>query len=352
MKKIELKNIDFTYKGSKKIFSNFSLTLEQPGNQGVITAVMGASGAGKTTLVKLLLGIEKAQSGMIRITPTDSVISYIPQDPVLFEHLSVNDNARYFQKAGPFKNRFNEDHYQKLTRSLGLEEVIQQSKSVNEISGGQKQRLSLLRALSIEPDLILMDEPCNGLDNEVKYTFLNQLREITAALGLYIVYITHHKLEAELIADNIVYLVKDKTHGFIDQAAFASVLTFKTAPPVMEAVSVFRFPDFRLLPIIKASSENFEIVNKSIAEYFCLVEDHNLIISPPEGGFLFRIRSQSPTYSFIIHEASGTEWLINSSLLSLPEIGNSLEINFVNLSKIYSREGKLLPVESIYEILI
>lgn len=350
MKKIILENIFFTYKSGKKVFQNFSLNLARENSQGTVTAIMGASGAGKSTLIKMLLGIEKPQSGTITISPTKSIISYVPQEPVLFEHLSVENNAKYFQFAGAYKNRFNETLYKKLVNSLGLEEVMLTAKSVNEISGGQRQRLSLLRALSIEPDFLLLDEPCNGLDAEVKRAFLNQLRSITESLGLYVLYITHHKLEAELIADNVVYLVKDKQESVVNKVVAAPTSEFMNTPPVLDAVSVFKFPDYKLLPIKVLSDNDFQIVEAQKATCFCLVEDANIKINL-HSRHSFKLISKSPIFSIIQHGESETEWFIRSPLISTQNVGDNIKIDFINLTKFYSLEGDLLNVDNIHKIL-
>ena len=134
MKSIYLNNIHFSYKKGQSVFQGFSLQLSQQEATGKVTAIMGSSGSGKSTLMKLLLGIEKPLSGTIEMKPASPVFSYVPQEAVLFEHLSIQDNARYFQFTGAFKKRFNEGLYNELVKSLGLEEVVKAKKSDKEIT--------------------------------------------------------------------------------------------------------------------------------------------------------------------------------------------------------------------------
>ncbi len=306
-KTISIQNIQFNYKKGQPVFDNFSLDLTQEADKGKVTAIMGASGSGKTTLIKLLLGIEKPQKGKLEISPNQSVISYVPQEPVLFEHLSVLENACYFKFAGAHKKRFNEALYQELVGSLGLEEVITHAKSVNEISGGQKQRLSLLRALSIEPDFILLDEPCNGLDAAVKLSFLNKLREITEQFRLSVLYITHNKLEAQLIADEVVYLIKDRKFNVVQKAVQASINIFIDSPPILEAAKVFRFPETKLLPINLSNQGNPQIaLNENDITQYWLIETENITMNATDG-WSFRVVSKSPTFTVIRHQSSETE---------------------------------------------
>jgi len=341
MKNIQINNISFSYKKGKGVFQDFSLQLEQQGENGKVTAIMGSSGSGKSTLMKLLLGIEKPVSGKIEMFPLNPIFSYVPQEPVLFEHLSINDNARYFKFAGAFKKRFNENIYNELVKSLGLEDVINASKSVLELSGGQKQRLSLLRALSIEPDFLLLDEPCNGLDAEVKRSFLNKLREITQRYGLFVLYITHHKLEAQLIADDVVYLVQDNS-SIVKQAAQGTILEFIQHPPVLEAAHIFRFPAVKILPLKKDAAGNIQIAKdgKEISEYW-LVEDDNIQINK-DGQFSFKVVSKSAVYTVIGNEEAGIEWMLPSKFLNGVALNENIRLEIMEpLTKYFQTGNKI-----------
>jgi ABC-type multidrug transport system ATPase subunit len=326
MKAIHINNISFNYKKGKPVFQNFSLQLSQDEQKGKVTAIMGSSGSGKSTLMKLLLGIEKPLSGCIEMESANPVFSYVPQEAVLFEHLSIQDNARYFQFAGAFKKRFNEGLYAELVKSLGLEDVVNAKKSVLELSGGQKQRLSLLRALSIEPDFLLLDEPCNGLDAEVKRSFLNKLREITQRYSLAVLYITHHKLEAQLIADDVVYLMQDKITGTVKQAAQGSIVEFMEKPPVLEAAYIFRFPDVKVLPVKPGLNGKMILADgeHDTTEHW-LIEDNQIELNTPEG-FPFKVVSKSAVYTVIRNEDAGLEWMVSSKLLSGFEINSVLNV--------------------------
>jgi iron(III) transport system ATP-binding protein len=328
MKSININNISFNYKKGKPVFQNFSLKLSQQDVVGKVTAIMGSSGSGKSTLMKLLLGIEKPLSGSIEMNPSKPVFSYVPQEAVLFEHLSIKDNARYFQFAGAFKSRFNEELYTELVISLGLNEVVEAKKSVLELSGGQKQRLSLLRALSINPDFLLLDEPCNGLDAEVKRSFLNKLKEITQRYGLVVLYITHHKMEAQMIADDVVYLVQDKKTGTVKQASHASTQEFIEKPPVLDAAYVFRFPDVKILPIKEDLNGKIVLArsDEETTEHW-LIEDDQIEFDVDKVGFLFKIISKSLIYTVIRNEESGVEWLIPSRKLGHKDINSIVKVS-------------------------
>lgn len=336
MKTIKINNISFSYKKGKEIFHNFNLRFEQEKGKGKVTAIMGSSGSGKSTLMKLLLGIEKPGSGNIDMFPNNPVFSYVPQEPVLFEHLSIQENARYFQFAGAYKKLFNENLYNELVKSLGLEEVLNLQKSVLELSGGQKQRLSLLRALSIEPDFLLLDEPANGLDAEVRRSFLNKLREITQRYGLFVLYITHHQLEAQLIADDVVYLEQDK-NSIVTQAAIGTILEFIEHPPILEAAYVFRSTEVKILPLKEDSNGIMQIANdeNEISEYW-LVEEDNIELSKDEG-FPFKVVSKSAVYTVIRNEEAGIVWVLPTKFLGNVELDEIVRLKITEPKTKYSK---------------
>ena len=335
MKSISINNISFSYKKGKDIFHDFTLQMQQGEGKGKVTAIMGSSGSGKSTLMKLLLDIESPISGNIVMLPAKPIFSYVPQEPVLFEHLSIKDNARYFQFAGVYKKRFNETLYNELAISLGLEEVVNSTKSDLQLSGGQKQRQSLLRALSIEPDFLLLDEPCNGLDAEVKRSFLNKLREITQRYDLFVLYITHHKLEAQLIADEVVYLIQDKDLA-VKRSAKGTILDFMESPPVLDAAYVFRFPDVKILPLKRGvEGGDIEITSNAeeVSEYW-LVEDENIKLGT-EKGVHFKIVSKSSVYTVIRNEETGMEWMMASKLLGNAKLHDEIILSITGVKTKY-----------------
>ena len=194
---------------SYQYFENISASIipvAPSAGRGFITVIMGGSGSGKTTLLKLLLKEETPSQGFISLRPADARVSYLSQEPVLFDHLSVKENARYFSWLRSTQLHFDEEVFERAARELGLSAVITRDASVNELSGGERQRIALLRALSISPSLLLLDEPCRGLDIPVRQEFLTYLRRFADELGLSIVYVTHQQTEARMLADKILFM--------------------------------------------------------------------------------------------------------------------------------------------------
>jgi ABC-type multidrug transport system ATPase subunit len=299
MKSLKFENITFGYDAKIPIFQNLSFEIKTPTlNKGHITALMGSSGSGKSTLLKLILGTEKPQKGNILCNPQQPIIAYLPQEPILFEHLSAIQNARYFESTSFYKKRFDEILFSELVQSLNIFDVLQTQKSVSELSGGQRQRLSLLRALSIRPDILLLDEPTNGLDAEVKLQFLNKLREIVLKYNLLVIYVTHHKLETELLVDEIIYLSKDEQTGYINRIFQDSLLGFIEKPPLLEAVKVFNYPKPNLLKFSLDSNYLKQYQNDMTDFFYLCIEDKQIKFSPDKG-FDYKIISSNPIYSLL-----------------------------------------------------
>jgi ABC-type Mn2+/Zn2+ transport system ATPase subunit len=315
MKKISFENITFGYQPKQPLVEDLSFTFQNPTeDKGYVIALMGASGAGKSTILKLMLGTERPQKGTITTSPENPIIAYLPQEPVLFEHLSPLANARYFATTAFYKKRFDESIFADLVQSLQMQEVLAKSKSVLELSGGQRQRLSLLRALSIKPDFLLLDEPTTGLDAEVKLQFLHKLRELVMCYNLLVVYVTHHKLETELIVDEIAYIAKNADTNRINKIFTDSVSNFIKSPPLLEAVKVFNYPKPNL---IQARMEAGKLIPTLPVESTCtgVITDENLVFSETEG-FAYRILTSNPIYTLL--ELTDTKQTIALNTSSLP----------------------------------
>lgn len=248
---VEIRGVSFGYKRGPQVFEALRLRLAtsdgSPSDRGRVIAVMGASGCGKTTLLRLLAGIEAPAAGDVRYNPRDALISYVPQEPVLFEHISRLENARYFKRVSSMREFYSEEMFGAMTEQLGLRSALESGESVLKMSGGERQRLSLLRALSIRPNVLLFDEPCTGLDIPVKQDFLLLLRRLTDELGLLAIYVTHHPEEVRLVADEIVFLSKPLT-GAAVSVSHSGLRNFLENPPTLEAARFFASPAMNAVP--------------------------------------------------------------------------------------------------------
>lgn len=203
---LELRNISKGF-GDKKILSNFNVTIREK----EILAIVGPSGGGKTTLLRMLAGLETIDSGEIyyngNLVPLDELekrplLGFVFQDFQLFPHLSVLDNLTLspVKIMGMAKDEA-EEKARKLLLRLGLAEnadVYPYS-----LSGGQKQRVALARAMMIDPEIIGYDEPTSALDPALRLE-VEKLILQNRELGMTQIVVTHDLQFAENIADQLL----------------------------------------------------------------------------------------------------------------------------------------------------
>lgn len=203
---LELKNISKKFK-DRQILENFNLTVEE----NKILAIVGPSGGGKTTLLRMLAGLEKIDSGEIiyngESLPIDelekrNLLGFVFQDFQLFPHLTVLENL----VLSPIKtmNMSKSDAEEKaitLLNKLGLDKQVN-SYPIS-LSGGQKQRVALARAMMIDPKIIGYDEPTSALDPELRLE-VEKLILKNRELGITQIVVTHDLQFAENIADSIL----------------------------------------------------------------------------------------------------------------------------------------------------
>lgn len=203
---LELKNISKQF-GQKTIFDGFNLTVQD----GEVLSLVGPSGGGKTTLLRMLAGLESIDSGQVFYNGEDvgidhlgnrNLLGFVFQDFQLFPHLTVLDNLTLSPTItmGKQKSDAKEKALDLLAR-LGLKEHAQVYPY--SLSGGQKQRVALARAMMIDPQIIGYDEPTSALDPELRQTveaLIVQNRE----MGITQIVVTHDLVFAEAISDRII----------------------------------------------------------------------------------------------------------------------------------------------------
>lgn len=202
---LSLKNITFSYQNTN-VINNFSLDVEE----GSFTTLLGSSGCGKTTLLRLISGFLQPTSGIIEIDgknqngiePNKREVGMVFQDYALFPHLTVKQNIEYGLKIQKSK----EIHNQVLdvSEKLSITELL--NRYPNELSGGQQQRVALARAIVLKPKILLMDEPLSSLDTKLREKVRSELREIQQKLKITTIYVTHDQDEALSLSDKIAVL--------------------------------------------------------------------------------------------------------------------------------------------------
>ncbi len=179
---------------------------------GELVTLLGPSGCGKTTTLRLIAGLEMATSGQIfigdldvtRLPATDRDVSMVFQSYALFPHMSVSENVAYGLRVSGVKKAQARQRSQDALDLVGLADLGRRMPS--ELSGGQQQRVAVARALVLEPQVLLFDEPLSNLDAKLRRRVREEVREIQQNLALTTIYVTHDQEEALAVSDRIVVM--------------------------------------------------------------------------------------------------------------------------------------------------
>ena len=208
---IELKQVYKAF-GATKVLQDFNLTFEK----GKFTTLLGASGCGKTTILRLIAGLEDLDQGQIlcdgkdisRLPPQQRGVGIVFQSYALFPHLTVGENVAFGLKM---QESHSSDIAEKVSRALKMVELEGfEHRRIEQLSGGQQQRVALARALVIAPQILLFDEPLSNLDTNLRRTMREMIRHLQQKLGITVLYVTHDQTEAFAISDAVVVMNQGK----------------------------------------------------------------------------------------------------------------------------------------------
>jgi len=193
---------------------------------GSTFTILGQSGCGKTTLLKVLAGLEGASSGMVHFNGQDILalparkrsFVYLYQEPLLFPHLNVFENLAFGLRLQGLKTAVLRPMVVQMLEQLGLAPQSQQMPHT--LSGGQRQRVSFGRALLIKPRVLLLDEPFGALDTATRTTMQQLFGAITEQSGITSVFVTHDLKEALTTASVLGYMDKGTLTVYKDRARF------------------------------------------------------------------------------------------------------------------------------------
>ena len=211
--KIELENVNVSFDEKNLILKDFALNI----NKGKFVSILGTSGIGKTTLLRVISGFKRISSGYIRINgqlassgfshmpPENRNLGFVFQDYALFPHLNV------FENVGFGLGRKIKDRNVKIQNIVEMIDLNgHEKKYPNQLSGGQQQRVAIGRALAINPSAILMDEPFSNLDFSLKSILSNEVKKIIRSTGTTTIMVTHDEKEAERLSDECYLLENGK----------------------------------------------------------------------------------------------------------------------------------------------
>jgi len=205
---VTLEHVSKVYGGTVKAVDGVSLEAEA----GTLVTLLGPSGCGKTTMLRMIAGLEMATAGRIliggrdvtKLPATDRDVSMVFQSYALFPHMSVAENISYGLKLSGFGKAEVKERAEAGLALVGLQGYG--SRSPGALSGGQQQRVAVARALVLEPQVLLFDEPLSNLDAKLRRRVREEIRDIQTSLGLTVVYVTHDQEEALAVSDRIVVM--------------------------------------------------------------------------------------------------------------------------------------------------
>ena len=273
---IELKQVYKAF-GATKVLQDFNLTFEK----GKFTTLLGASGCGKTTILRLIAGLEDLDQGQIlcdgkdisRLPPQQRGVGIVFQSYALFPHLTVGENVAFGLKM---QETHSSDIAEKVSQALKMVELEGfEHRRIEQLSGGQQQRVALARALVIAPQILLFDEPLSNLDTNLRRTMREMIRHLQQKLGITVLYVTHDQTEAFAVSDAVVVI----NQGNVEQIGSPNALyhhpTSRFTANFMGEVSFFP---------VSVKNGNYVLAENALS----IKSD----VPPPEGNYVLGIRPE------------------------------------------------------------
>lgn len=195
-----------------KNWDNFSLNLSLECQKSTMTTILGASGSGKSTVLRIIAGLEKCPRAKIYLADKDISteklqdrgIGMVFQSPSLFAHLKVEDNVAYGLVCRGIKKKEARLQANEFLKKFNLNGFAKRSPET--LSGGEAQRVSLARTLIVKPDLVLFDEPLSALDAPLRKKLAQEIRSLQKEIGFTGIMVTHDIAEAKAVSDKIILL--------------------------------------------------------------------------------------------------------------------------------------------------
>ncbi|MCZ4058928.1 molybdenum ABC transporter ATP-binding protein ModC [Pantoea sp. LMR881] len=299
-----------------------------------ITAIFGVSGAGKTSLINAIGGLTQPQSGTIQLNdrilfdadkqiilpPEKRRIGYVFQDARLFPHYRVRGNLQYGM-AAKMKGQF-----EALVSLLGLETLL--NRFPLSLSGGEKQRVAIGRALLTAPDILLMDEPLASLDLPRKRELMPYLQKLAKQVEIPLLYVSHSLEEILQLADNVLVLDSGKVKAFGSLERVWGSSAMRPWLPLNELTSVLRVQVLEQHP-------DYPMTALSLGDQHIWVSRINQPAKTP-----LRIRIASADVSLALQPPHNTSIrnILPAQVVELIEVGDQIEVRLrIGISELWAR---------------
>ncbi len=213
---VELKNIKKSYDGKHNVINGIDAVIKDK----EFIVIVGSSGCGKSTILRMIAGLEDINGGEILIDdkvvnnlhPKDRDIAFVFQNYALYPHMSVYDNMAFGLKMRKYKKSEIKQKVDEAAEILGLKSYL--NRKPKQLSGGQRQRVALGRAIVRNPKVFLMDEPLSNLDANLRVKMRSEIKKLHKKLETTFIYVTHDQTEALTMGDRIMVLDKGTIQQF------------------------------------------------------------------------------------------------------------------------------------------
>ena len=317
---LQLKQIN-KYFGQSHVIKDVNIDFEK----GHFVTFLGPSGCGKTTLLRMVAGFYEPDDGEIllngkrieRIPPYSRNTAMVFQEYALFPHMNVFDNVSYGLRV---KNRPKEEIERRVKEALDLMQLKgMEDRFPNQMSGGQQQRVAVARALVMNPEVLLLDEPLSNLDAKLRESVRLELRDIQKKMGLSTIYVTHDQSEALSMSDMIVVL----KGGVVHQTGSPQEIYFEPKTPfVADFIGTTNLLSVKGLGENTVSYGNDRIpTTKSVnaGQEYCLSirpECLKLVKEAVDGQVNVKVTIQNKMFlgekiRYFVNDSLGKEWIID-----------------------------------------